>query len=60
MPVAELVDRVSWAELRHWLVWYQMEADATLPKDRRPIRPRTREEAAAALDRAVQRMLPPS
>jgi hypothetical protein len=54
MPVAELGDRVTMAELQHWSVWYQMEADAMTPADRRPIRARTPQEACAALDSALR------
>ncbi len=50
MPVAELVERLSWVELLHWIAFYTREADAALPPEKRPIRAKTPEQAAAALD----------
>lgn len=42
---------MGWAELLHWIAFYQWEADQALPPDKRPIRPTTREEAVAGLFR---------
>ena len=52
MPVADLAERLSWDELTHWVAYYAREADLAIPKDKRPARPQTPEEAAQALDRA--------
>jgi len=51
MPVAELVHRVSWQEMRHWIAFYTWEGDQQLPPGKRPIRPQNADEAAAALER---------
>ncbi len=50
MPVSELMERLSWAELLHWIAFYTIETDAALPPEKRPIRAKTPEEAAKALD----------
>jgi hypothetical protein len=50
--VAELGQRLSWSELLHWIAIYQIEADLALPPDKRPKRPQTPEETAAALNSA--------
>jgi hypothetical protein len=50
--VTELSGRLSWVELLHWIAFYTRESDMALPPDKRPARPQTPEEAAAALDRA--------
>lgn len=50
--VTDLARRVSWVELTHWIAYYTWEADQALPASRRPIRPRTPDEAADAMDRA--------
>ena len=47
--VAELADRLSWAELLHWVAFYTREEDAKLPPDKRPMRVATKEDAAKAL-----------
>lgn len=49
--VADLSQRMAWDELLHWIAYYTREADMALPPEQRPLRPRTREEAASALDR---------
>jgi len=50
--VAELGDRLSWSELLHWVAYYTRESDLALPPDKRPVRPKSPEEAAKALDSA--------
>lgn len=50
--VAEIGARLSWAELLHWIAFYQREADLALPPEKRPKRAATKEEAAALLDQA--------
>ena len=52
MTVADLGQRMSWSELMHWIAYYTREADLALPPEKRPIRAKTPEQAAAALDRA--------
>jgi DNA mismatch repair protein MutH len=51
--VAELGLRLSWAELLHWIALYQIEADLALPPDKRPVRPKSPEETAKALNQAL-------
>lgn len=53
MTVADLTQRMSWAELLCWIAYYTREADLSLPPDKRPIRPKNKEEAAKALDRLL-------
>lgn len=48
--VAELADRLSWAELLHWVALYTREEDAKLPPEKRPVRPADKKEAAHALN----------
>jgi hypothetical protein len=43
---------MSWAELLHWIAMYQIEAELALPPDKRPKRPRSKEEAAELLSQA--------
>lgn len=50
MPVAELAQRVSWAEALHWVAFYTWEVDQQAPPGKRPIRARTPAQGAAALD----------
>ena len=50
MTVAELSHRMSWDELLHWIAYYTREADLALPPEKRPMRPKSPEEAAKALD----------
>jgi hypothetical protein len=38
--------------MMHWIAFYTWEADQAMPPNKRPIRCRTPDEAAAALDRA--------
>lgn len=49
--VAELAESMSWPELVQWIAYYTWEADQSLPEGKRPVRVRTKEQAAAALDR---------
>jgi hypothetical protein len=53
MTVADLSSRMSWDELLHWIAYYTREADLALPPDKRPIRPKNKEEAAKAIDRLL-------
>jgi hypothetical protein len=48
--VAELADRLSWAELLHWVAFYTREEDLKLPPEKRVVRPGNKEEATKALD----------
>ena len=50
MTVAELMERMSWAELLHWIAFYTREAHAALPPGKRPIKAKTPQEAAKAID----------
>ena len=52
MTVAELMARMSWAELLHWIEFMRWEHDQSLPPSKRPVRARTPEQGAAALDLA--------
>jgi hypothetical protein len=51
MPVAELLERVSYAEALHWIAVYTAESDEALPPSKRPVRARTPEEGAKLLDK---------
>jgi hypothetical protein len=53
MTVADLTQRMSWAELLCWIAYYTREADMAVPPEKRPVRPKTKEEAAQALDRLL-------
>jgi hypothetical protein len=41
---------MSFTELLHWVAFYTHEADLQMPPERRPVRPKSKEEAAKALD----------
>jgi len=51
MTVAELVERMSWVELLHWIAFYGWEAEQALPPEKRPVRVRTPGQAKAILDK---------
>lgn len=50
LPVGELGNRLSWAELLHWIALYQIEANQALPPHLRTVRPRTSEDTVLILD----------
>ncbi len=51
MPVAKLEQEMSWPELLHWIAFYTWESDQELPPGERPIRARTPQEGADAINR---------
>lgn len=52
--MAELGERVTWQEVLGWIAFYTWESDQSLPPEKRPLRARTPEQAAAALDFAFK------
>ena len=54
MPVSELMQRVSWMELLHWIAFYTWEADQQVPPRKRPIRARTPADGIRALNHLFQ------
>jgi hypothetical protein len=50
MMVADLIDRMTWPEFVNWMAFYTWENDQATPPAKRRIRPKTKEQAANALD----------
>lgn len=50
--MADLRERLSLNELRHWAAFYAWEAEQRLPKDQRTVRPKGAKNVAAALNQA--------
>jgi hypothetical protein len=42
--------RLTWAEFQYWLAFYTLEAERSLPKDKRPVRAKDSKQATAALN----------
>ncbi len=55
MPVAELMDRISYPEMLHWIAFYNWESEQQTspghkPKPEKVVRAHTKEQASAMLD----------
>ena len=50
MPVADLIERVTYAELMHWLAYLDEETERAKPPDKRRPRKRSQKELARKID----------